>query len=55
MPKKRSIIDFLKVFSWLTPFLTPNETTLKAMEELEKGENVKKFETAEEFFEDLGI
>lgn len=37
------------------PGKTPNETTLKAMEDLEKGENVKKFETAEELFEDLGI
>lgn len=32
----------------------PNEKTLKAMEDLEKGKNVKKFDTAEELFEDLG-
>lgn len=37
------------------PDKTPNETTLKAMEDLEKGQNVKRFETAEELFEDLGI
>ena len=30
----------------------PNKTTLKAMEDLEKGKNVKKFDTAEELFED---
>ncbi|MCK4765321.1 MAG: type II toxin-antitoxin system RelB/DinJ family antitoxin [Candidatus Aminicenantes bacterium] len=33
----------------------PNETTLKAMEDLEKGKNLERFETAEELFEDLGI
>jgi len=33
----------------------PNKTTLKAMEDLEKGRNVKKFETSEALFEDLGI
>jgi DNA-damage-inducible protein J len=33
----------------------PNKTTLKAMEDLEKGKNVKKFDTAEALFEDLGI
>lgn len=33
----------------------PNETTRKAIEDIEKGKNVKKFETAEELFEDLGI
>jgi DNA-damage-inducible protein J len=33
----------------------PNPTTLQAMEDLEKGRNVKKFETAEELFDDLGI
>jgi antitoxin component of RelBE/YafQ-DinJ toxin-antitoxin module len=33
----------------------PNETTLKAMEDIEKGRNVKKFETTEELFEDLGL
>ena len=33
----------------------PNKTTLKAMEDLDKGINVKKFDTAEALFEDLGI
>ena len=33
----------------------PNETTRKAMESLEKGKNIRKFETAESLFEDLGI
>jgi DNA-damage-inducible protein J len=33
----------------------PNKTTLRAMEDLEKGKNVKKFDRAEELFEDLGI
>ena len=33
----------------------PNKTTLKAMEDLDKGKNVKKFDTAEALFEDLGI
>lgn len=33
----------------------PNKTTIKAMEDIEKGKNVKKFETADELFEDLGI
>jgi DNA-damage-inducible protein J len=33
----------------------PNKTTLRAMEDLDKGKNVKRFDTAEELFEDLGI
>lgn len=33
----------------------PNKTTLEAMEDLEKGRNLKKFDNAEELFEDLGI
>ncbi len=33
----------------------PNKTTLKAMEDLEKGKDVKKFASGEELFEDLGI
>lgn len=33
----------------------PNKTTRKAVEDLEKGKNVKRFDTAEELFEDLGI
>jgi len=33
----------------------PNETTLKAVEEIEKEKNVKRFDTAEELFKDLGI
>ena len=33
----------------------PNKTTLKAMEDLEKGKNSERFDTAEELFEDLGI
>lgn len=33
----------------------PNKTTLKAMEDIEKGKNSEKFDTAEELFEDLGI
>jgi len=33
----------------------PNKTTLKAMEDLEKGKNSEKFDTPEELFEDLGI
>jgi len=33
----------------------PNKTTLKAMEDLDKGKNVKKFDTAESLFEDLGM
>jgi DNA-damage-inducible protein J len=33
----------------------PNKTTRKAVEDLEKGENVKRFGTTEELFEDLGI
>jgi antitoxin component of RelBE/YafQ-DinJ toxin-antitoxin module len=35
--------------------LKPNKTTLKAVEEIEKGKNIKRFQTAEELFEDLGI
>jgi len=33
----------------------PNKTTRKAVEDLEKGKNVKRFDTAEELFQDLGI
>ena len=33
----------------------PNKTTIKAMEDLEKGKNSERFDTAEELFEDLGI
>lgn len=33
----------------------PNKTTRKTVEDLEKGKNVKRFDTAEELFQDLGI
>lgn len=33
----------------------PNKTTRKAVEDLEKEKNVKRFDTAEELFQDLGI
>ena len=33
----------------------PNKKTLKAIDDIKKGKNVKKFDTAEELFEDLGI
>jgi DNA-damage-inducible protein J len=33
----------------------PNKTTRKVVEDLEKGKNVKRFDNAEELFEDLGI
>ncbi len=33
----------------------PNKLTREAVEDLEKGRNVKRFNTAEELFEDLGI
>jgi DNA-damage-inducible protein J len=33
----------------------PNKKTLKAMDDIETGKNVQKFNTAEELFEDLGI
>jgi hypothetical protein len=35
--------------------LRPTKTTLKAVEDIEKGKNIKRFETAEKLFEDLGI
>jgi DNA-damage-inducible protein J len=33
----------------------PNKKTLKTIDDIEKGKNVKKFNTAEELFDDLGI
>ncbi|MCP5047124.1 MAG: type II toxin-antitoxin system RelB/DinJ family antitoxin [bacterium] len=33
----------------------PNKTTRKAIEDLEMGKNVKRFDSADELFEDLGI
>jgi DNA-damage-inducible protein J len=33
----------------------PNKKTMKAMDDIAKGKNVKKFNTAEELFNDLGI
>ena len=33
----------------------PNKKTLKAIDDIEKGKNVKKFAAAEDLFEDLGI
>jgi antitoxin component of RelBE/YafQ-DinJ toxin-antitoxin module len=33
----------------------PNKTTLKTIKDLDKGKNVKKFDTAEALFEDLGM
>ncbi|MDQ1350275.1 MAG: DNA protein [Acidobacteriota bacterium] len=33
----------------------PNKVTLKALQDIEKGKNVKRFETPEELFKDLGI
>lgn len=33
----------------------PNKITLKALQDIEKGKNVKRFETTEELFKDLGI
>ncbi len=32
-----------------------NKITLKALQDIEKGKNVKRFETPEELFKDLGI
>ena len=37
------------------PDKTPNQTTLNALEDLEKDRNVERFDTAEELFQDLGI
>ena len=33
----------------------PNETTLRTMDRTERGEDLQRFETAEEMFEELGL
>ncbi|MCE2461998.1 MAG: hypothetical protein J4F38_14640 [Pseudomonadales bacterium] len=39
---------------WMVPISEPNETTIRAMEELEDGRG-KRFESTDALFEDLGI